>query len=185
MHRCTRQRQENSQGRYIDRLDVLMNLVSELIIIKTRLEGLEIIDNSQTYDEAIEYLERITTSLHDAVMKVRMVPVEMVFNRFPRMIRDVSRELGKEIRLNMSGEETELDRTVIDEIGDPLIHLLRNSADHGIESKEERAQAGKPAVGQINLKAYQDGNNVVIEVDDDGKGIDLEKIKKKILKKDW
>ncbi|NLP13444.1 MAG: chemotaxis protein CheA [Clostridium sp.] len=167
----------------IDRLDVLMNLVSELIIIKTRLEGLEIIDNSQTYDEAIEYLERITTSLHDAVMKVRMVPVEMVFNRFPRMIRDVSRELGKEIRLNMSGEETELDRTVIDEIGDPLIHLLRNSADHGIESKEERAQAGKPAVGQINLKAYQDGNNVVIEVDDDGKGIDLEKIKKKIIEK--
>jgi two-component system chemotaxis sensor kinase CheA len=167
----------------IDRLDVLMNLVSELIIIKTRLEGLEIKDSSQTYGEAIEYLERITTSLHDAVMKVRMVPVEMVFNRFPRMIRDVSRELGKEIQLNMSGEETELDRTVIDEIGDPLIHLLRNSADHGLESKEKRAQAGKPVVGQINLKAYQDGNNVVIEVDDDGQGIDLEKVKKKAIER--
>jgi two-component system chemotaxis sensor kinase CheA len=167
----------------IDRLDVLMNLVSELIIIKTRLEGLEIKDSSQTYGEAIEYLERITTSLHDAVMKVRMVPVEMVFNRFPRMIRDVSRELGKEIQLNMSGEETELDRTVIDEIGDPLIHLLRNSADHGLESKEKRAQAGKPVVGQIDLKAYQDGNNVVIEVDDDGQGIDLEKVKKKAIEK--
>ncbi len=167
----------------IDRLDVLMNLVSELIIIKTRLEGLDIKDGSQDYGESIEYLERITTSLHDAVMKVRMVPVEMVFNRFPRMIRDVSRELGKEIQLNMSGEETELDRTVIDEIGDPLIHLLRNSADHGIESKEKRAQAGKPAVGQINLKAYQDGNNVVIEVDDDGQGIDLEKVKKKAIER--
>ncbi|HPD00003.1 MAG TPA: chemotaxis protein CheA, partial [Acetivibrio sp.] len=167
----------------IDRLDVLMNLVSELIIIKTRLEGLEIKDSSQTYGEAIEYLERITTSLHDAVMKVRMVPVEMVFNRFPRMIRDVSRELGKEIQLNMSGEETELDRTVIDEIGDPLIHLLRNSADHGIESKGKRVQAGKPVVGQINLKAYQDGNNVVIEVDDDGQGIDLEKVKKKAIER--
>jgi two-component system chemotaxis sensor kinase CheA len=116
-------------------------------------------------------------------MKVRMVPVEMVFNRFPRMIRDVSRELGKEIQLNMSGEETELDRTVIDEIGDPLIHLLRNSADHGLESKEKRAQAGKPVVGQIDLKAYQDGNNVVIEVDDDGQGIDLEKVKKKAIEK--
>ncbi|HEX9059819.1 MAG TPA: chemotaxis protein CheA, partial [Clostridia bacterium] len=149
----------------IDRLDVLMNLVSELIIIKTRLEGIDSVDVSQAYKEAIEYLERITTNLHDAVMKVRMVPVETVFNRFPRMIRDVSRELGKEIVLSMSGEETELDRTVIDEIGDPLIHLLRNSADHGIESVEKRRQTGKVEEGHINLRAYQDGNNVVIEVE--------------------
>ncbi len=170
----------------IDRLDVLMNLVSELIIIKTRLEGidsLESVDRSQSYIEAVEYLERITTSLHDAVTKVRMVPVELVFNRFPRMIRDVARELGKEIVLNMSGEETELDRTVIDEIGDPLIHLLRNSADHGIESIEKRKEHGKPPLGHINLKAYQDGNNVVIEVEDDGQGINLEKIKKKAIEK--
>ena len=167
----------------IDRLDVLMNLVSELIIIKTRLEGIDTGERSQSYSEAVEYLERITTNLHDAVMKVRMVPVEMVFNRFPRMIRDVARDLKKEIVLNMSGEETELDRTVIDEIGDPLIHLLRNSADHGIESIEKRIEAGKPTAGQINLRAYQDGNNVVIEVNDDGQGINLEKVKKKAIEK--
>lgn len=165
----------------IDRLDVLMNLVSELIIIKTRLEGLEGVQRTQNYNEAVEYLERITTNLHDAVMKVRMVPIEMVFNRFPRMIRDLSRETGKEINLIMSGEETELDRTVIDEIGDPLIHLLRNSVDHGIESPEKRKEAGKPAIGTINLRAYQDGNNVVIEVEDDGAGINVEKVKKKAL----
>lgn len=165
----------------IDRLDVLMNLVSELIIIKTRLEGFNGID--ENFKEGVEYLERITTNLHDAVMKVRMVPVEMVFNRFPRMIRDVSKDLKKEIILNMSGEETELDRTVIDEIGDPLIHLLRNSADHGIESTEKRKEIGKPAAGHINLRAYQDGNNVVIEVEDDGQGINLEKVKNKAIEK--
>ncbi|NLV35174.1 MAG: chemotaxis protein CheA [Clostridiaceae bacterium] len=162
----------------IDRLDVLLNLVSELIIQKTRLEGLEGIERTPDYVETLEYLERITTNLHDAVMKVRMVPVETVFNRFPRMIRDISKDLGKEVDLRMSGEETELDRTVIDEIGDPLIHLLRNSCDHGIESKEQRKKLGKPEVGVIELKAYQDGNNVVIEVGDDGQGINTEKVKK-------
>ena len=167
----------------IKRLDVLMNLVSELIIQKTRLEGIEGFKNSQTYSEALESLERITTDLHDSVMKVRMVPVETVFNRFPRMIRDISKELDKEINLNLYGEETELDRTVIDEIGDPLIHLIRNSADHGIESSEKRISMGKPAVGQINLRAYQDGNNVIIEVEDDGSGIDLENVKKKAIQR--
>lgn len=166
----------------IDRLDVLMNLVSELIIIKTRLEDIDG-DGSQNYAEAVEYLERITTSLHDAVMKVRMVPVEMVFNRFPRMIRDISKDLGKEINLVMSGEETELDRTVIDEIGDPLIHCLRNSADHGIESLEKRRALGKPDAGLINLKAYQDGNNVIIEVDDDGSGINTDNVRKKAIER--
>ncbi|NLK20782.1 MAG: chemotaxis protein CheA [Epulopiscium sp.] len=167
----------------IDRLDTLMNLVSELIIIKTRLEGIEGGNNTQNYNEAVEYLERITTSLHDAVMKVRMVPVERVFNRFPRMIRDLSRKLNKEIELTMSGEETELDRTVIDEIGDPLIHLLRNAADHGLETTEERLQKGKDKIGNIYLRAYQDGNNVVIEVEDDGKGIDTKKIKARAVEK--
>jgi two-component system chemotaxis sensor kinase CheA len=167
----------------IDRLDVLLNLVSELIIQKTRLEDLEGIERTQQYTEAIEYLERITTNLHDAVMKVRMVPVETVFNRFPRMIRDISRELDKEVELEMSGEETELDRTVIDEIGDPLIHLLRNSCDHGIESREQRRKLGKPECGKIELKAYQDGNNVVIEVGDDGQGINIEKVKKKAVER--
>jgi len=167
----------------IDRLDVLLNLVSELIIQKTRLEGLAVGEKSQDFTETIEYLERITTNLHDAVMKVRMVPIETVFNRFPRMIRDISKELGKEVNLIMSGEETELDRTVIDEIGEPLIHLLRNSIDHGIESVEERRKMGKPEVGQIFLRAYQDGSDVVIEVDDDGQGINIEKVKKKIVEK--
>lgn len=167
----------------IDRLDVLMNLVSELIIIKTRLEDTDTSERTHSYNEAVEYLERITTSLHDAVMKVRMVPVETVFNRFPRMIRDISRELGKEIVLSMSGEETELDRTVIDEIGDPLIHLLRNSADHGIESVERRREKKKPEEGHIYLRAFQDGNNVVIEVEDDGAGINIDGVKKKAIER--
>jgi len=167
----------------IDRLDVLMNLVSELIIIKNGLENQINAKDSSAWSESIEYLERVTTNLHDAVMKVRMVPVEAVFNRFPRMIRDIARELDKDIELKMSGEETELDRTVIDEIGDPLIHILRNSADHGIETREERKRLNKPPVGTIYLRAYQDGNNVVIEVEDDGKGIDIAKVRRKIVEK--
>ncbi len=165
----------------IDRLDVLMNLVGELIITKTRLEGTDITEKPQEYHETLEYLERITTNLNDAVMKVRMVPVETVFNRFPRMIRDIAKDLGKEIELKMSGEETELDRTVIDEIGDPLIHLLRNSCDHGLESTEKRKELGKSEVGRINLTAYQSGNNVLIEVEDDGAGINIDKIKNKAI----
>jgi two-component system chemotaxis sensor kinase CheA len=167
----------------IDRLDNLMNLVSELIIIKTRLEGAGSDKTDQDMGEAVEYLERITTNLHDAVMKVRMVPIERVFNRFPRMVRDLSKELGKDINLLMSGEETELDRTVIDEIGDPLIHLIRNSIDHGIEDKEERAKKGKSVTGNLYLRAYQDGNSVVIEVEDDGNGIDINRVRKKAIEK--
>lgn len=167
----------------IDRLDNLMNLVSELIIIKTRLEDNDSTSSRQNMGEAIEYLERITTSLHDAVMKVRMVPVERTFNRFPRMVRDLSKDLGKSIKLLMSGEETEVDRTVIDEIGDPLIHLIRNSIDHGIESPEKRLAAGKPEHGTVALRAYPDGNTVVIEVEDDGAGINAEKVLAKALSK--
>ncbi|MDK2917411.1 MAG: two-component system, chemotaxis family, sensor kinase CheA [Candidatus Petromonas sp.] len=165
----------------IDRLDNLMNLVSELIIIKTRLEDIEDSKTKQNMIEAVEYLERITTSLHDAVMKVRMVPIERVFNRFPRMVRDLSKELGKDISLYMTGEETEVDRTVIDEIGDPLIHLIRNSIDHGIEGPNERRKLNKPETGTVFLRAYPDGNNVVIEVQDDGKGIVVEDIKAKAI----
>ena len=180
----TKQQLSNKTVRVnIDRLDTLMNLVSELIIVKTQLEGLDVKESEveSNYNDSVEYLERITTSLHDAVMKVRMVPVETVFNRFPRMIRDVSRKLGKDIELVMSGEETELDRTVIDEIGDPLIHLLRNAADHGLETTEERMSIGKPKKGTIKLQAYQDGNSVVIEVEDDGKGININKIRNKAI----
>lgn len=167
----------------IGRLDNLMNLVSELIIIKTRLEDLDTSSNKNNMNEAIEYLERITTSLHDAVMKVRMVPVERTFNRFPRLVRDLSKDLGKNIKLFMSGEETEVDRTVIDEIGDPLIHLIRNSLDHGIESPDERVRAGKDETGFVALRAYPDGNTVVIEVEDDGKGINPDIIMKKAIEK--
>lgn len=172
----------------IDKLDTLMNLVSELIIAKNGLVAASAnessqTENSQAFHEQIEYLERVTTNLHESVMKVRMVPIENVVNRFPRMIRDLNRKLGKKMELYMTGEETELDRTVIDEIGDPLMHLLRNSADHGLESNEERVRLGKPEVGSIFLDAYQDGNNVIIEVRDDGSGIDLEKVKKKAIEK--
>lgn len=182
----TKQQVSNKTVRVnIDRLDTLMNLVSELIIVKTQLEGLDVkaSEADNNYSDSVEYLERITTSLHDAVMKVRMVPIETVFNRFPRMIRDVSKKLEKEIDLVMSGEETELDRTVIDEIGEPLIHLLRNAADHGLETTKERIEIGKSKRGTIKLQAYQDGNSVVIEVEDDGKGINLNKIKNKAVEK--
>lgn len=170
----------------IDKLDVLMNLVSELIIAKNGLISIStasevVLDNS--FHEQIEYLERVTTNLHESVMKTRMVPIESVVNRFPRMIRDLSKNLNKEMELYMTGEETELDRTVIDEIGDPLMHLLRNAADHGLESNEERRRIGKNSAGSIYLDAYQDGNNVVIEVRDDGAGIDTQKIKRKALEK--
>ncbi len=163
----------------IERLDTLMNLVSELIIIKN---GLLTVENTNTnFSEQIEYLERITTNLHDAVMKVRMVPIERVFNRFPRLIRDLSRKLNKQMVLHMSGEETELDRTVIDEIGDPLVHLIRNAGDHGLETPDTRVRSGKDATGNVYLKAYQDGNNVVIEVGEDGAGIDVTKVKNKAI----
>ena len=172
----------------IDKLDVLMNLVSELIIAKNGLvsvsaNGVNSEENYQTFHEQIEYLERVTTNLHESVMKVRMVPIDSVVNRFPRMIRDLNRKLNKKMELYMSGEETELDRTVIDEIGDPLMHLLRNSADHGLESNEERVRLGKPEVGSIFLDAYQDGNNVIIEVRDDGAGINIDKVREKAISK--
>ena len=170
----------------IEKLDVLMNLVSELIIAKNGLVSASAQEGSSMnvgFNEQIEYLERITTNLHESVMKVRMMPIESVVNKFPRMIRDLCKKLDKKMELIMSGEDTELDRTVIDEIGDPLMHLLRNSADHGLESNEERIRLGKPEVGTIRLDAYQDGNNVVIEVGDDGRGIDTEKVKNSALKK--
>ena len=171
----------------IEKLDVLMNLVSELIIAKNSLVAASSAQKSASdkaqnnVNEQIEYLESVTTSLHESVMKVRMVPIESVVSKFPRMIRDLTKKLDKKMELYMSGEETELDRTVVDEIGDPLMHLLRNSADHGIESAEVRAERGKPEVGSIWLDAYQDGNNVVIEVRDDGNGIDTEAVKNKAI----
>ncbi len=170
----------------IEKLDVLMNLVSELIIAKNSLVSAsgqnEDRTNSDLTDQ-VEYLESVTTSLHESVMKVRMVPIESVVSKFPRMVRDLQKKLGKKMELYMTGEDTELDRTVVDEIGDPLMHLLRNSADHGLESAEVRRERGKPEVGSIFLDAYQEGNNVIIEVRDDGNGIDTEAVKNKAIER--
>lgn len=170
----------------IEKLDVLMNLVSELIIAKNSIVSYSTsgqAGNNSSFNEQIEYLESVTTNLHESVMKVRMVPIESITTKFPRMIRDLSKKLNKKMELYMTGEDTELDRTVVDEIGDPLMHMLRNSADHGLESTEERVAKGKNPVGSIYLDAYQDGNNVVIEVKDDGNGIDVEKVKKKAIER--
>lgn len=169
----------------IEKLDTLMNLVSELIIAKNSLVAASAASGTSTtaVNEQIEYLESVTTSLHESVMKVRMVPIESTVSKFPRMVRDLQKTLGKKMELYMTGEETELDRTVVDEIGDPLMHLLRNSADHGLESAEVRKERGKPEVGSIFLDAYQDGNNVVIEVRDDGNGIDTQAVRAKAIEK--
>ena len=168
----------------IEKLDSLMNLVSELIIAKNSLVSASSGSaENNDFNEKIEYLESVTTNLHESVMKVRMVPIENTVQKFPRMIRDLNKKLNKKMELYMTGEETELDRTVVDEIGDPLMHLLRNSADHGIESAEIRAQRGKPETGSIFLDAYQEGNNVIIEVRDDGNGIDVEAVKNKAVEK--
>lgn len=170
----------------IEKLDVLMNLVSELIIAKNGLVSVS--DNNegtktQGFNEQIEYLERVTTNLHESVMKVRMMPIETVTQKYPKMIRDLTKKLDKQMKLYITGEDTELDRTVIDEIGDPLMHLLRNSADHGLESADIRIQRGKDPVGNIYLNAYQEGNGVIIEVKDDGNGIDIEKVRNKAIEK--
>ena len=167
----------------IDKLDTLMNLMGELVINKVRLEQIGQTHRLSELTETLEQMDRVTTDLQNIVMKVRMVPVSQVFNRFPRMVRDVTKELNKEINLTIEGEDTELDRTVIDEIGDPIMHLLRNSLDHGIEMPDEREAMGKPRVGEVGLIARHEGNNVVIMVTDDGKGIDANIIRRKAVEK--
>ncbi|MDT8901314.1 chemotaxis protein CheA [Anaeroselena agilis] len=167
----------------IEKLDTLLNLVGELVINKTRLEQIGLSHRLTDLTETIEQMDRVTTDLQAVVMKVRMVPVGQVFNRFPRMVRDLSRDLSKEVNLIIQGEETELDRTVIDEIGDPLVHLLRNAIDHGIESPAEREAKGKNPVGEIRLIARHEGNNVIIMVEDDGAGVNPEIVKQKALEK--
>lgn len=166
----------------LQRIDTLMNMVSELVIYRTRLEQIVINNKSPELAETLEQVERTTSDLQDLVMKIRMLPLDIVFNRFPRMMRDLSVELGKDINFIIEGADTELDRTVIDEIGEPLIHLLRNSADHGIETREARIAAGKPPQGTVKLMAYQEGTKALIEVYDDGAGINVEKVKAKAEK---
>lgn len=167
----------------IEKLDSLLNLVGELVINKTRLEQIGMTHRLTELVETIEQMDRVTTDLQSVVMKVRMVPVGQVFNRFPRMVRDLAKELNKEINLTIEGEETELDRTVIDEIGDPLVHLIRNSLDHGVEHPDERIAKGKNPTGEVGLIARHEGNNVVIMVTDDGKGINPDIIKTKAVEK--
>ncbi|MBV4437185.1 chemotaxis protein CheA [Clostridium tyrobutyricum] len=163
----------------LERLDKFMNMVSELVIHRTRLEQISSNYKSAELNETLEQVARTTSDLQDLVMKIRMLPLDTVFSRFPRLIRDLSVELDKEMELVIQGADTELDRTVIDEIGDPLLHLIRNSADHGIESKEERLKAGKNPVGQVRLIAYQEGTQAVIKVEDDGAGINVERVREK------
>ena len=166
----------------LDRLDKFMNMVSELVIHRTRLEQISSVHKLNDLNETLEQVARATSELQDLVMKIRMLPLEVVFNRFPRMIRDLSKDLGKEMELQIQGQETELDRTVIDEIGEPLLHLLRNAADHGIESSEERISKGKNPIGVIKLIAYAEGTKAIIKVIDDGKGLDVDKIRAKANK---
>ena len=175
----------------VKRLDHLMNLIGELVLGKNRL--LKIYDDVEERYEGEKFLEElnqvvssvslVTTDLQIAVMKTRMLPVAKVFNKFPRMVRDLSRELGKSIELKITGEETELDKSIVEEIGDPLVHIIRNSCDHGIEDSETRLKNGKPEVGTIELKAYHEGNNIVIEIVDDGKGLDPDMLRFKSLEK--
>lgn len=167
----------------IERLDVLMNLFSELLIDRVRLEQLasEVQNNDLT--ETVEHMGRVSGDLQNIVMKLRMVPVDTVFNRFPRMIRDLAKSLDKKVDLIITGAETELDRTVIDEIGDPLVHLLRNAVDHGIESINDRIAAGKPETGTVYLRAFHSGNHVFIEIEEDGVGIYPDKVLKSAVKK--
>jgi len=167
----------------ITQLDKIMNLVGELVINKGRLSQISSDYNIPELKEAVAIMDKIISNLQDEVMQMRMEKIERVFSKFPRMVRDLSRKLGKKIELIMKGLDTELDRTVLDQMNDPLIHIVRNCVDHGIETPEERKALGKDEVGRIKILAYRDRNNIIIEIEDDGRGLDLEKIKRKALEK--
>src|SRR5699024_5272394 len=164
-------------------LDILMNLFEELVIDRGRLEQISLDLSHYELQETVERMSRISSDLQNIILTMRMVPIDTVFNRFPRMIRQLARELNKEVDIEVIGAETELDRTVIDEIGDALVHLIRNAMDHGIETPEERIQKGKDSQGKITLEAYHSGNHVFVEISDDGAGINKEKVKKKAIEK--
>ena len=167
----------------IGRLDKLMNLVGELVISRARIERLVQEARLRQFDDTLSQLGRISGDIQELVTKLRMVPVSFTFDRFPRLIRDLCKTLNKNVELVLEGEDTELDRTVIDEIGDPMVHLIRNSMDHGIEHPDERKALGKPEKGILKIAAYQEGSGVVIEVSDDGAGIDPDKVKKKAVER--
>lgn len=165
----------------IERLDVLMNLFEELVIDRGRLESISNDLHHPELTEAVERITRISGDLQGIILNMRMMPVETVFNRFPTMVRQLARDLDKKVNLEIIGAQTELDRTVIDEIGDPLVHLIRNALDHGIESPEERVAKGKPEEGTVTLSAYHSGNNVFIELEDDGAGVNRERVLAKAI----
>nr|WP_221626911.1 chemotaxis protein CheA [Cohnella lubricantis] len=167
----------------IERLDTLMNLFSELLIDRARLEQLASEVRRGDLTETVEHMARVSSDLQNIVLKLRMVPVESVFNRFPRMVRDLAKSLDKKLDLVITGAETELDRTVIDEIGDPLVHLIRNSVDHGVEQPAARAAAGKSETGTVQLRAFHSGNHVFIEIEDDGGGINRPKVTEIAIKR--
>lgn len=168
----------------IDRLDILMNLFEELVIDRGRLQSISSELNHNELNDTVERMTRVSGDLQNIILNMRMVPVETVFNRFPKMVRQLSRDLKKKINLEIIGAETELDRTVIDEIGDPLVHLIRNALDHGVESPAERLAAGKSEEGSVELRAYHSGNHVFIEIEDDGAGINRDKVLAKAIAKD-
>lgn len=167
----------------IDRLDILMNLFEELVIDRGRLQSIASELHNPELNESVERMTRVSGDLQNIILNMRMVPVETVFNRFPKMVRQLARDLNKKINLEIIGAETELDRTVIDEIGDPLVHLIRNALDHGIESPEERLANGKPEVGTVTLRAYHSGNHVFIELEDDGAGVNRERVVAKAIER--
>ncbi len=167
----------------IDRLDILMNLFEELVIDRGRLQSIASELHNPDLNETVERMTRVSGDLQNIILNMRMIPVETVFNRFPKMVRQLARDLDKKINLEIIGAETELDRTVIDEIGDPLVHLIRNALDHGIESPAERLAKGKPEEGTVTLRAYHSGNHVFIELEDDGAGIDKDRVLQKALER--
>lgn len=187
----TEEKKSNSNGKQpnnktirvnIERLDILLNLFEELVIDRGRLEQISNDLKNQELHETVERMSRVTGDLQNIILNMRMVPVETVFNRFPRMVRQLARDLGKKVNLEIIGAETELDRTVIDEIGDPLVHLLRNALDHGLETPDVRLAKGKNEEGTVLLKAFHSGNHVFIEIEDDGAGINRDKVLNKALK---
>lgn len=175
----------------VDRVDKVMNLTGEIVLIRNRLLNIAtILDSRYPNDESVEnllesvsFLDLVTSDMQLAVMRMRMQPLKKVFSKFPRLVRDIANAIGKEVDLNITGEDTEVDRSVIEHIGDPLVHIIRNAIDHGIEPIEERIRKGKDRKGRINIDAYQKGNQIIIEIADDGRGIDIEKVKKKALDK--
>ena len=175
----------------VERVDKVMDLTGEMVLVRNRLLNIaNYLDSRYSEDQNVEhllgtvaFLDLVTSDMQLAVMKMRMQPLKKVFGKFPRLVRDLSNNIGKDVELVLSGEDTEVDRMVIEHIGDPMVHIIRNAIDHGLEARDDRARSGKPIKGTLSIRAYQQGNQIIIEVADDGKGIDVERVKKKAVEK--